>query len=350
MQISVSTVGRALSNDPRISLATRKRVADVASELGYVANRAAQMMRGASSQLVGLLIPDIRNGFYSTAAHALSKCLEAGGYQLMLCETDDDRVVECRHLRELSSASASGVIVVPSAKPMAESVRLLASMRSIQLLRKNASLGEQSFAIDDSRAIHLATQHLLGLGHERIGYIGGSPNLSTGAARLQGFRDALRGTKAARLACEEVGPPSSSEVGRSALRRLLALPAPPTAIVLGSVQITYGVLEEAHESAIAVPRDLSIVGFSDELSFRWWGPGLTTLALPVSELATACGLWFLHQLKTKNPVYAPYSSISAAQLVIRGSTRAMEEVDRSRTSVQRASGGPAARRARKLSP
>ncbi len=323
LQISVSTVGRALSDDPRISAETKQRVSRAAAELGYVANRAAQMMRGVSSNLVGLLLPDIRNGFYSTAAHALSQCLAAGGYQLMLCETGDDRVIESQHLRELSSAHAAGVIIVPSAKPLPESVRLLSAMPHCQLLRRYAALGNQCFVIDDAKAIHAATRHLMALGHERIGYIGGSPDLSTGAARLEGFREALRGTRAAAWAREEVGPPSSWEVGRGAVRRLLDLPAPPTAIVLGSVQITYGVLDALCTYDSAVRQRLSVVGFGDEPGFRWWGPGLTTLAMPVSELATACGLWFLHQLKTRATGLAPYTSVSHAELIVRGSTRAI---------------------------
>lgn len=320
MQISVSTVGRALSNDPRISSETRQRVVDVAQKMGYAPNRAAQMMRGVASNLVGLLIPDIRNSFYATTAHALSKCLESGGFQLMLCETDDDRQTEARHLRELASANAAGVIIVPSSKPLPDSVRILSSMPHVQFLRKSPALGDHCFALDDAAGIGLAVKHLLDLGHERIGYIGGSPNLSTGKARLQGFREMLRGTRAETFAQEEVGPPSSMEVGQQALQRLLRMPLPPTAVVIGAVQITVGVLEEIHRCKISIPRDLSIVGFGDDLGFRWWGPGLTTVSLPMAELATSCGLWFQHHLKRKDTEEGAYHSLSAARLVIRGST------------------------------
>ena len=147
LQVSPSTVGRALADDPRISSAMKQKVAEVASELGYVANRAARMMRGVSSNLVGLVVPDIRNSFYSTIAHALSKCLEQEGFQLTLSETDDDRLAELRHIRELTSVNVAGIIIVPSAKPHPDSVRLLAMTSHIQLLRRHASLGDQWFGI-----------------------------------------------------------------------------------------------------------------------------------------------------------------------------------------------------------
>jgi len=319
LNISASTVGRALSDDPRISAATRQRVAEAAVALGYVANRAARMMRGVPSNLVGLVVPDIRNSFYYTIAHALSKCLEAEGYQLVLSETDDDRNVELRQLREMSSANVAGIIIVASARPLPESARLLATTPHIQLLRQHASLGNQWFGIDDTAALEMATRHLVELGHRNIGYIGGSPDLPTGMARLQGFRDALQGVSGAR-GQEEFGQPSSLQAGSDALTRLLARPEPPTAIVLGSVPSTHGVLQACNDRGIRVPETLSVVGFGDEPGFRWWGPGLTTLSLPVSELATASGLWFLHQLKNRSSGMAPYSAVSPVQLLVRGST------------------------------
>jgi DNA-binding LacI/PurR family transcriptional regulator len=334
LQVSASTVGRALADDPRISAAMKQKVQEVASELGYVANRAARMMRGVSSNLVGLVVPDIRNSFYSTIAHALSKCLESADLQLTLSETDDDRNIELRHLRELTSVNVAGIIIVPSARPHPESVRLLKMTPHIQLLRKHASLGEQWFGIDDTQALYQATKHLVDLGHHRIAYIGGTTDLPTGAARLQGFHNAIAGTKAASHAREELGVPSSMELGRDAVRRLLSLRTPPTALVVGSVQNTLGVLEELRARDVLVPEQLSVVGFGDEIGFRWWGPGLTTVSLPVSELATACGLWFVHQMKQKSASTGPYSSVSPPTLIVRGSTRRLEAAGAERANAR----------------
>ena len=94
----------------------------------------------------------------------------------------------------------------------------------------------------------------------------------------------------------------------------------PTALVVGAVQNTLGLLDELRNLKVKVPEQLSVVGFGDELGYRWWGPGLTTVRLPVSELATACGLWFVHQLKQKDQGIGPYSSVSPPELVVRGST------------------------------
>lgn len=319
--LAVSTVGRALADDPRISEATKFRVRQAASEMGYVSNRAARMMRGASSNVVGLVIPDIRNSFYSTIAHELSKNVEAQGFQLMLSETDDDRMVELRHLRELSANRVAGVIIVPTSRPHSESVKLLQAVPHIQLLRRHASLGSQWFGVDDHGALRLATAHLVELGHTRIGYLGGPADLSTGAERLRGFQAALREGGLPETAGAVVsGPPSSVEYGRQAVRELLSGPAAPTALVLGSVQFTLAALEELAGAGVKVPAELSVVGFGDEPGFSWWGPGLTTIRLPVQEMATGCALWMMRRLTADAGGDGTYASLTPGSLALRGST------------------------------
>src|SRR6202012_1923567 len=104
LELSVSTVGRALTGHPPTSRDTKQRGRPMADELGYVANAAARVMRGGSSHLIGLLIPDIRSTFYSMVAHSLSKCFEREGFHLALSITDDDRDIESKQVRELVSA------------------------------------------------------------------------------------------------------------------------------------------------------------------------------------------------------------------------------------------------------
>ncbi|BCW06260.1 LacI family DNA-binding transcriptional regulator [Arthrobacter sp. NtRootA1] len=333
LQLSVSTVGRALADDARISEQTKVRVRQAASELGYVGNRAARMMRGASSNVVGLVIPDVRNSFYSTIAHELSAIMAGEEYQLMLAETFDDRLIERRHLRELSASHAAGVVIAPTPNPHGDSVNLLRGMPHVQLLRRHASLGGQWFGLDDQRALQDATAHLLELGHTRIAYIGASEDLPTGRERLEGYTQALLADgipPASDLI--ELGPPASPEHAKEAIRRLLNQPTPPTAVVLGSVQHTVGLLDAALEIGIEVPSELSVVGFGDQSGFSWWGPGLTTISLPIGDVATSCGLWFIRRLNNPPAGNDPYESVSAGWLVPRGSTAAPRAESRKRSA------------------
>ncbi len=322
LDLSVSTVGRALTDHPRISRSTKERVRGAAAELGYVANAAARVMRGGSSHLVGLLVPDIRSTFYSSVAQSLSKCFEGDGYHLALSLTDDDPDIELQQVRELLSARVAGVVTIPTAEPHRETKALVRRLPHVQLLRQIPSLGDW-FGMDEERAMLDAANHLLGLGHRRIGFVG-DVIFPTGRTRLDGFRRALA---EARIEVDtsllELGPPET-KFGADAVTRLLALAAPPTAIITSSVLITLGAAEQVMALGVEVPRALSLVGYGDGPWQRWWGPGLTTLRLPIEELATGCGLWLLHRLKSKrqDAEHSPHVSISTSSLVVRGSTAA----------------------------
>jgi LacI family transcriptional regulator, repressor for deo operon, udp, cdd, tsx, nupC, and nupG len=320
LDLSVATVGRALTDHPRISRATKERVRLAAKELGYVANAAARVMRGGPSHLVGLLVPDIRSTFYSMVAQVLSKCFEANGFHLALSITDDNRDIEMQHVRELISARVAGIVIVPCAKPRPETLELLGMVPHVQILRRVPSLGDW-FGMDDERAIFDATNHLLNLGHRRIAYIG-DLIFPTGRARYRGFRraHAEAGRKIDQTLIE-FGPPDM-RFGADATARLIAKRSPPTALVTTSVLITLGVAEQLIAMNVDVPDALSIVGFGDGPWQQWWGPGLTTIRLPVEELAASCGSWFVHHLKGKLPQRraVPYISVSKTVLVLRGST------------------------------
>src|SRR5918999_4374239 len=109
----------------------------------------------------------------------------------MLGETADDPTAELRQIRGFVAAQVAGAIVVPTARPAPETVRLLGALPHVQLLRNVASLSPQWFGIDDDRSLRMATEHLTGLGHRRIAFAGGTPGPPTRAARPRGHREAL---------------------------------------------------------------------------------------------------------------------------------------------------------------
>ncbi len=322
--VSISTIGRAMADDPRISADTKTKVRRAADELGYVGNLPARMMRGESSKLIGLIIPDVRNDFYSSIAQALSESCDRHGYRLVLSISSDDRDVEHRHIRDLVGARVAGIVIVPTVKPKRESAVLLENLPHVQLLRRVPTLGDAWFGIDDEQALESAATHLIKLGHRAIAYIGGRDALSTGAARAEGVRQAFA---KAGLPADELqlvlGNPSI-EAGEYALCSLLDGPSPPTAVLSGSVQVTLGILNTLAKRRISAPDQLSVIGFGDPVWFAWWGPGLTTVRPPIHSLASTCGLWFIDQLGREgvNGQVSAHQAISPSSLIVRGSAGA----------------------------
>lgn len=321
--IAASTVTRALADSPRISREMRERVRRTADDMGYVAHSPARVMRGGTSTLIGLVIPDVENAFYSTMAQAMSESCAQAGYQLVLSLTDDDPDAELRQVRGLFSARAAAVAIVPSASPHAATLSILSGVTHVQLVRRAARLGTDWFGIDDVATTHLATSHLIALGHRRIGYVGGPEALSTGAKRLEGFRRAYRDARLdAALGLAETGGYDHA-FGAAALERLLAKSPRPTAIVTASARATVGVLEALTRRGVKVPEDLSVVGFNDSPTLSWWGPGLTTIGLPVREIAIACSALLVHRIREgADPQRStrPTAATHAPFLIERGST------------------------------
>lgn len=320
LSVSISTVGRAMADDPRISAATKARVREAAARLGYVQSMPARVMRGASSKLIALVVPDISNDFYSTVAQSLSKCCDQEGYRLVLSITRDNRDIEANQIRELSGVRVAGIFIVPSPETRPETVSLLSGIPYIQLLRRSERLDAVWFGIDDERCLRDSAAHLIALGHRRIGYIGVHQAISTGPRRRLGFWNAFTEAKVdASAATEKLGAPTV-DFGVSAARQLLQSEAPPTAIVCGAAQITVGLIEALSEFSVRVPENLSVIGFGDSMLAKHWGPGLTTIRFPIEELATSSCLWFLNHLATKMPLPKSHSLMTSSSLVVRGST------------------------------
>lgn len=325
--VSASTVARALADNSRISQDMRARVRRIADELGYVAHAPARIMRGHSSTLVGLVVPDIRNEFYSTVAKAMADCCKDSGMHVALLVTDDDPETELRQVRGLASARAAGFVVVATAQPRQETLNLLERVPHVELVRKVQRLRSDWFGIDDAGGLSMATRHVLALGHRRIAYVGGPPALSTGEARLQGYMSAMREAGVDVEPWAVVCAGTGEADGREAVRRLLAHGPRPTAVVSGGSRTTIGILQGLQAEGARVPEDISVVGFHDSDSVRLWSPGLTTLALPVREIALSCSALLLRRIREQGKTEAitvedpPYRATYATSLVVRASTR-----------------------------
>lgn len=321
--VAASTVARALQQDTRISPGMRAKVALAAQELGYVAHSAARQMRSQRSHLVGLVIPDVLNGFYSTMAQAISQQFDEAGYQLVLCISEESPDVEMRQVRSLAEARVDGLVWVPTAQPLPQTLTWLRSIAHVQLIRRCKGLHSDWFGIDDPACTRLATQHLLALGHRRIAYLGGPKALSTGTARLQGYVQAMEAAGVAVDADLVFCDAPDARNGQRVMDQLMARRSLPTAAVIATSRGTEGALEALRIRGISVPDQLSVVGFNDTPASSWWGSGLTTIGLPVREVASASARHLIQTLGQNKSTPAPPLGMVTQYpptLIVRGST------------------------------
>jgi LacI family transcriptional regulator len=319
LNISHTTVSRALADSPKISAETKRRVRNAAEQLGYVPSASARMMRGARSSLVGLIIPDVQNDFYATVAKTVADSLAARSMQLLLSVTDDDSERELRELRAIMETRPAGIIIVPTSTPRAETVALLRNVETVQLIRTHPQLNARAVIVDDRQGTFSAAQHLLAYGHKRLAFIGGDTSLSTGRNRLAGFEDALRqhGLEPTAVA---LGTPRP-EFARHAVTSMMSAKQRPTGLVLGSAELTLGTLQALRTLRLEWPRDISIVGFHDPAWFELAPAGITTVRLPVQEIAaTATSVLLSRTVENETDENVPVNVEFSPTLALRGST------------------------------
>lgn len=282
--VSHATVSRALNDSPLITEPTKARIRAMAAKLGYVPDSAARVMRGEASNIVGFILPDVQNHFYSTVAKVLAETVSSAGLQLVLAISEDDPERELRHVRELHRARARGIVITPVAGLLRETAQLLSELRCVQLVRAHPDVTADLVAAQDGEATRTSTRYLLDLGHRRIAYLGGGPEtLSTGVRRIDGYQSAMSDVDGAEiLECQT--PPHPDNGYRVALD-FLRRPRPPTGLVIGSSQLTLGVLRAIREIGLNVPGDVSLVSYDDPDWQELWGPGISTIALPIRRIA-----------------------------------------------------------------
>ena len=322
VEMSTATVSRALRGLAGVSEETRERVMESARRLGYVPSPSAAGLASGQTRTVAVIVPMVTRWFFASVVQGAEEVLREHGYDLLLYNLAGDASARHRVFATSLLTKRVDAVLVLSLKPSDDELLGLAGLgRPVTIVGADLP-GWATVRIDDRDAASTATGHLVGLGHRRIAYIGGPPNLPTDTARLAGFRAALA---AAGLpenpGLLDLGTPFSPEHGARAVSHLLVADQPPTALVCGSVEATRGALEELSAQGVGVPTELSVVGFGDEAGWSWWGPGLTTLALPVQRLASAAALRLLHRLTNlDDPAGQPPDRIWPCPLVVRGST------------------------------
>ncbi|WP_342361846.1 LacI family DNA-binding transcriptional regulator [Terrarubrum flagellatum] len=332
--VSVTTVSNVLNGRAeRMSAETRSRVMQAIEQLGYTPSASARQLKTGRSRTVGLVVPTVANPFWGSVAHEIEKAALARGYNVMICNAERDPIAERQYAETLLSYGVKGVIFGSS--PV--SFDHLASLRSRGLViaafdwrgTDEDDAAACSVSVDNELGVRLAIQHLIGLGHRRIGAISGPIRTESRIKRLAGFRAAMRD---AGLAIDEdlmwegaavsgYGDTEGAELGRAGMRELLTRREPPSAVFAMNDLYAWGAYAGARDMGLRIPDDVSIVGFDDIVLSELIQPPLTTVRQPTAAMSRSMIAGLLAQLEAQ-PTGAPAHLSAAPALIIRGSTAA----------------------------
>lgn len=299
--VSTATVSHVINNSRFVSDPVKQIVFQAMEELQYRPNAIAKSLRQKSTHTIGLVISDIANPFFTSLVRAVEDVANRKGYNLILCNTDEQPDKERVYLDVLMQKQVDGIIVAPTTGNTAY-FRELAE-RNFPLVFIDRHLDEvnvPAVLVDSEDGAFQAVSHLIRLGHRRIGLVTGLTTVTTTGDRRRGYERALA----------EFGLPldpalirqGNSQVpgGQEGGLALLRLPLRPTAIFATNNLMTIGVMRALHDEGLQCPQDLAIVGFDD---FDWassFRPYLTTVAQPVYDLGKAAADLLLARLERKS--------------------------------------------------
>lgn len=317
--MSVAVVSYVVNGGPRpVAAATRARVEQAIQELGYYPNEFARNLRRRHSSTVGLVVPSLGNAVYAEIAAGLDHACTAQGYELLLLDSHHDPKREKRLVQLLLSKQVDGVVMQPRQHPL-PLIRPLQQAHVPVVLIEHDLATAHCLVLDDFRGGQLATEHLLALGHRRIGLVREGSLGDLSRLRLEGYRAALTSFGVSFDAALVIETPQiSHDAGYTAMQRLLALVSPPTAVFTHNDVLALGALHAVTRAGLSVPGDISVVGYDDISSSAYLSPPLTTVRLVKHDLGLEAGRLVLDLIQS-GP--RPCKTVTLpVELIVRGSS------------------------------
>ena len=274
--VAISTVSRALSRPERVAVGTGERVQEVARRLGYRPNRIAQALPTGRTGMLAVLLPDITNPHHFGLVRGAEAQARAAGVTLVLADTQEGPELEAAHVDRLESA-VDGFVLVASRLPEPE-LRALAERRPLVLFNRRVE-GLPSVATDSADGARQVVEHLVALGHRSIAYLAGPRAAWSDAQRWRALSESAAAAGADVVHCGPFPPtldagPAAADVG---------VGTGATALVAFNDLLAIGVLRRLEERGVAVPEQVSVVGFDDIFGADFCSPPLTTVAAPVGD-------------------------------------------------------------------
>ncbi len=309
-KVAPSTVSRVIANNPRISEKTKKKVREAMDELGYHPNFIARSLASQSTQAIGLVMPSstdvvFQNPFFPTVLRGLSEGAHEKHYALYMTTGKTDNEILDGVTQMVQGGRVDGVVLLYS--KIEDKVLMYLQERGIPfvVIGKPFKHVEEITHVDNDnfRATKEVTEYLIQLGHDHIAFVGGNLNLVVTVERLLGYEKALR----------EAGIPLNDEYiiheeflregGQEAVRELLSLKVPPTALVVADDLMALGVLNTLDELGIKVPEDISIISFNNVLVSEMSRPPLTSVDINIFDLGFEAARSLIQKIENpKEPI------------------------------------------------
>jgi LacI family transcriptional regulator len=298
--VSIATVSRVFSGGARVTEDIGRRLRAAALSVNYQPNRVARNLRVRQTRTVGVIVPDIENPFYTSVIGGIEEVLQASEYSLLLANSNENPKREQANVRTFQGEGVAGIIFASTGDTAIYSQLLAASVPLVAVSRVPEDLRIDTVSVANRAGARSAIEHLVKLGHKRIGFISGPSWITTAKERVLGYEEGL---SAAGIGVDR-GLIQYADFrqrgGYEAMRELLRLKKVPSAVFVGSNLMTLGALQAIHEDGIRIPEDLAVVGFDDLPWAVSLNPPLTAVAQPAYQVGLTAARLLLDRLGNRN--------------------------------------------------
>ncbi len=323
-EVSTATVSRVLRNDPKVREKTRKKVLKAINDLNYEVNAVARSLRQKKTYTIGVVVGNVLSQFYSIVAKSVEDVAQKNGYNMILCNGDDDPQKELNYLKVLKANRVDGIILTPTGKNSDYINYLIDSDTKMILLdRLIDGVKCDAVLVDNENGAYQAVKHLTEQGYKKIGIITGYLDRTTGRGRLNGYLKALDEAGLKRDdSLIKVGN-FKKKSGIDLTRELLESPNKPEAIFISNIDMTLGALIAIKEMGIKIPDDVGIVGFDDSEWAMIFDPPITTIRQPVYNLGSTSAEMLIKKIENNLKFLnsEPIIITLNTELIVRKSTR-----------------------------
>ena len=317
--VSLATVSRVLSGYEFVRESTRDRVLEAVEHLGYVANLQARSLAGGHSQIIGLLVPNLDNGYVGTIMRGIDQELERANYDLILYTSHRHPSNESSYVSAIANGLTEGLLLVAPLVPTAY-LDVLRQQNFPYVLIDQVDTTDNSTVVEATnwQGAYEATRYLVQLGHMRIAFITGLRAVRSAVDRLHGYQAALTDSNIPVIEEFIIEGDYQQQTGYETTKRLLQSVNPlPTAIFVSNDLTAFGAIEAARECGLSIPDDISIIGFDDIPQTSLVYPKLTTVRQPLEQMGKVAVKMLLERIEDRS--LPPQRVVLATQLIIRDS-------------------------------
>ena len=323
LNISISTVSRALRGLPEIHPDTRNAVVKLAEELDYQPNQLAKNLAKSRTRTIGVIVPNLSYYFFSAMLNSIEEAALQAGYSVLVCQTNESYLRETTNIQNLLRSQVEGFIMSLSRDTdNYEHVdRLVRKNIPLVLFDRHAESIDVSKVIVDNRAAAFkATEHLIENGCRRIGFLAGPTRLELSNQRIDGYRSALA----------KHGLPTdypyvfhcdyTQENTIIQTLAMMSLPQPPDGVVMVSDRVAYPSMYAMKQKGLRIPEDVAVVSFNNEPVSAFFSPALTSISQPIQEMGTETVRLLLKQLEATDNSVPRETKVMETQLIVRASS------------------------------